>query len=147
MPKLLFFVPCERVIVSREGPLSLITVLEGLTLNIPAEEYVNLPDDAVAPTTWFVVTKWIHSDNEESHLWEQRIQAITSSGRIATDAIMPFDLAIDPMGIRNVAQINGFAIKPSGIVNVTLSLRRTGEDDMAWQEIASYPINLQNPAP
>lgn len=147
MPKLLFFLPCERVIVSREGPLSLITVLEGLNLNIPAEEYVNLPDDAVAPTTWFVVTRWIRNDNEESHLWEQRVQVITSDGRIPTDARTAFDLAANPQGMRNIVQINGFPVKPFGAVDVTLFLRKMGEDDTAWQEIASYPINLQNPAP
>lgn len=145
MPKLLFFLACERVIVSREGPLSLITVLEGLNLNFPAEEYANLPDDAVAPTTWFVVAKWAQGDNEESHLWEQRIQVVTPNGRISTDATMSFDLATDPGGMRNIIQVNGFPVKPLGAVSIVLSLREAGRDDTAWQEVARYPINVHNP--
>ena len=147
MPKLLFFIPCERVIVAREGPISLITVLEGMNLNMPIEEYDSLPDDATAPISWHVVTKWIANDDEERHPWEQRLQVITPNGRISTELIMVFDLAENPVGIRNIAQINGFAIKPLGDVTIRLSLRRAGEDDTAWQEIATCPIKLQNPQP
>lgn len=146
MPRLLIFLPCEKVIVSKEGPISLITVFEAYNVGLPEEEYTNQPDDAVLPSPWHVLTKWIREDDEEPQLWEQRIQVTAPDGRISTDATMAFDLVANP-GISNIVRIDGLAIKPLGRFNVTLSLRKAEQDDAAWQEIASYPIRVQNIPP
>ncbi|MEK6299570.1 MAG: hypothetical protein AABO41_02520 [Acidobacteriota bacterium] len=146
MPKLLYFIPCERVIVSREGPLSLITVVEGLKLQIPAEEFGALPDDAISPVTWNVVAKWMREDNEEPQHWEQRVQIVTPNGRVSTNSITAFDL-VNNVSMRNLLQVNGIPIKPLGQGNVVLSLRQSGGDDAAWQVIATYPIVIANHPP
>lgn len=147
MPKLLLFLPCERVIVSREGPLSLITLLEGVNITMPPEEYAGLPNDAIIPQLWHVVAKWNREENEEPQHWEQRVQVAAPDGRISTDSVTSFDLAAN-QSMRNVLAVNGFPIKPLGVCKLTLFLRSAGEDDEAWREIATYPIPLQNvPAP
>lgn len=145
MPRLLIFAPCESVIVSLEGSISLITVFEGLNVSFPEEEYTNLPDDSFLPMTWNVLSKWIRDDNEEPHLWEQRIQVTMPDGRVPTDITTAFDLVANS-GMHNIVRIDGFAIKPAGQVNLTLSLRKAGEE-APWQEITSYPMNLQNVPP
>lgn len=146
MPRLLIFLPCEKVIVSKEGPISLITVFEAYNVALPEEEYTKQPDDAVLPSPWHVFTKWIRDDNEELQLWEQRIQVSAPDGRISTDTTMPFDLVANP-GISNIVRIDGLAIKPLGRFEITLSLRKGGENDAAWQKIASYPLIVKNVPP
>lgn len=146
MPRLLFFLPCERVIVSREGPLSLITVIEGFTVKFPEEEYAKLPNDAVLPLNWHVVIKWIREANEEPQIWEQRIEVVAPDGRIPTSTVSAFDLVANS-AMRSIVEVEGMAIKPLGPFNITLSLRKEGEDDAAWREIVSYPFYVQNVPP
>jgi hypothetical protein len=146
MPKLLFFVPCERVIISREGPISLITLIEGLNTSFTPTQEAELPADAVIPNTWFVATKWQREEDERPQIWEQRIQVVLPNGRIPTDVTTAFDL-VENASMRNIVEINGFAVRPTGQYNVVLSLRRSGEDAAAWQEIAAYPINVANVHP
>jgi hypothetical protein len=148
MPKLLLFVPCERVIVSVEGPISLITVLEKINVNIPEDEEANLPSDAVVPISWHVVTKWQREDNEVAERYEQRITLTLANGRIPTDSIAAFELTEKP-GARNILAVNGFPFSPAGQCTLTVSLRIAGEDDAAWREIATYPIEVVRvrPAP
>jgi hypothetical protein len=146
MPKLLFFVPCERVIISKDGPISLITLLEGINTSFSPEEEANLADDSIVPITWHVVTKWQREDNEEPQHWEQRLQVILPNGRIPTDVTTAFDLAANS-SMRNILEINGFAVRPIGQYSLSLSLRKVGEDDAAWQQIATYPIKVENVYP
>ncbi|HKA18294.1 MAG TPA: hypothetical protein VKN18_08255 [Blastocatellia bacterium] len=148
MPKLLFFVACERVIVSREGPISLITLLEGLTTSLPSDTYDKLPDDAIAPIIWHVVTKWSREEiqNEEPARWQQRITVSAHDGRVATDATTEFELATS-LAMRNIVQVNGLPIKPVGHDKITLFLRKADDTDSYWQEIATYILKVENIPP
>jgi hypothetical protein len=148
MPKLLLFTPCEKVIISQEGQMSLITIVDGFNVSMSAEEYDNLPDDAVAQIAWDIVTKWSREDSEEEEPahWEQRIQVFTPSGRVSTNAKTGIDL-VSNLGMRNVLRVNGFPIRPLGRCKILLSLRKAGDNDASWQEIASYPVKVQNIIP
>ncbi len=148
MPKLFLFAPCERVIISQEGPLSLITLIEGLNASFPEEEYANLSDDAVSQITWHIVVKWSREfdENEEPGHWQQRVQVSTPNGRVSTDITTDIDL-VKNLGIRSIVRVNGFPVKPLGICKITLSLRKAGDEDAAWEEIATFPVKIQNIPP
>lgn len=148
MPKLLLFAPCEKVIISPDGRMSLTTIVEAFNVSMSTGEYDNLPDDAFAPITWHVVANWSREDNadEEPAHWQQRIQVFTPSGRVSADSVTNFDLVSNP-GMRNVLKVNGFPIKPLGRYKITVSLRKAGDNDAAWQEIASYPVKVKNIIP
>lgn len=128
--------------------MSLMTIVEGLNVSMSTEEYDKQPDDAVAPITWHVVAKWYREDNddEERAHWQQRIQVFTPSGRVSTDSVTNFDL-VSNLGQSNVLKVNGFPIKPLGTCKVTVSLRKAGDNDAAWREIASYPVMVKNIIP
>jgi hypothetical protein len=148
MPKLLLFTPCEKVIISQEGQMSLITIVDGFNVKMSAEDYDNLPEDAVAQIAWHIVTKWSREDSEEEEPahWEQRIQVVTPSGRVSTNAKTGIDL-VSNLGMRNVLRVNGFPIRPLGRCKILLSLRKAGDNDASWQEIASYRVKVQNIIP
>lgn len=148
MPRLLLFAPCEDVIISKEGRMSLMTIVEVFNVSMSTGEYDNLPDDAFAPISWHVVANWSREDNddEEPAQWQQRIQVFTPEGRVSTNSVTNFDLVSNP-GMRTVLKVNGFPIKPLGRYKITLSLRKAGDNDAAWQEIASYPVKVKNITP
>lgn len=128
--------------------MSLMTIVEGLNVSMPTEEYDNLPEDAVSPIVWHVAAKWSREDNEDEEPahWQQRVQVFTPSGRLSTDAVTSFDLVAN-LGMRNILRVNGFPIKPLGRCKIALSLRKAGDNDAAWQEIASYLVRVQNIIP
>lgn len=128
--------------------MSLITIFAGLNVSMLTEEYDKLPDDAVAPNTWQVVAKWSREDDddEEPAHWQQRIQVFTPSGRVSTDSVTNFDL-VSNLGMLNILNVNGFPIKPLGRCKIMVSLRKAGDNDSAWQEIASYPVKVKNVIP
>lgn len=145
MPKLLLFVPCERIIVSREGPISLITLLEGVTINISLEQQEGLPADAVVPISWQVATMWLRDANEEDQ-FEQRIQLFLPDGRMPTEAISAMQFG-DKLRLRTIVEVHGFSVSPAGTCDLKLSLRMVGANQ-EWQEIATYPLDVTrtNPA-
>lgn len=146
MPKLLFFLPCERVIVSQEGPISLITVLEKYIITLSDEEAANLPGEAVLPVTWNVISMWLREEGDENRQFEQRVQLILPDGRIPTDAVSRFTIAASNVRQRNIVQVAGFPISTMGQCKVKILLREAGEEN-AWVEIAECPIELERARP
>jgi hypothetical protein len=140
MPKLQYFLPCERVILSKEETLSLITIIDRVNINIPPEDAAQLPEDAAIPTQWSTVTslEWEPEDLEKQY--EQRVYLEMPNGRIATDTVSQIEREADKNRSRVMLQILGFPIAPVGEVSLRLAIREVGKED--WQEIADYTITL-----
>jgi len=51
---------------------------------------------------------------------------------------------IENASMRNIAEVDGFAVRPLGQYSLVLSLRELGEGDDAWRDIATYPIRVGN---
>jgi hypothetical protein len=120
--------------------------MEALRTDFSPAQQAELPDDTVVPNTWCVATKWEREEDEHPQIWEQRVQVILPNGRIPTDVTTTFDL-VQNASMRNIVEINGFAVRPVGRYQIVLSLRRSGEDDAAWQLVATYPITVTNVYP
>ena len=141
MPKLLLFAPCANSVVDQEEKtLSLISVLEGLTLSAAPP----LPEDAHAPIRWSIVAVWLRTPEDEGKTYEQLTQVVLPDGKVTAPATLPFQMTRRTH--RNRVAVFGFPISQPGECLVRLSLREVG-DGHDWQVMAEYPIVVAHQAP
>jgi hypothetical protein len=139
MPRLLAFLPCEKLIVNQEdNTTSLITVLESAQINVP-----RIPDEAPAniavPLHWTVYSLWRKEDGDVGKRFEQRVRLILPDGQIRVDNTIGFEIGAIHQNHRVTLQVGGFPIiAASGECVLRLSLRESGQAD--WQDIADYPV-------
>ena len=142
MPKLLFFLPCERVIRSQEGLLSFITIIHEMTINIPPDKEANLPANAVVPISWNAVSVWERDESDGERQFEQQVRFILPNGNIPTDVIMPISFQERVNRRQIIISVDGFPVSPEGRANLILLLREIGGNN-EFQEIACYPIYIK----
>ena len=56
MPKLIAFLPCEKIIVDENHTSSVIVIFQTITAQVPAN--AEMPQNAVAPKEWAIFTTW-----------------------------------------------------------------------------------------
>lgn len=137
MPKLTVFAPCERVIVEGgSNTISLIALLQELTAGVPTQ---TIPDDAMVPLRWYVLTMWIREESDRSVKLEQSVTLEDPNGNVRIELRTMFEMT-DPSQ-RNVGLINGFPMAKTGTYTLRLRLRRADEEK--WNDITTYPIELK----
>jgi hypothetical protein len=143
MPRLLIFVPCDRVIIDvKHKQASLIEVLEAIGVSLTE----NLPEDALAPLKWSIFTLWRSDKKEEGKVFEQRIEIVSPSGKVTGDHVTPFELQEGKLNHKVRFDVNGFRIGEAGDWIVRLSLREVDSGNK-WQHLADYPINVKHEVP
>ena len=140
MPKLLYFLPCDRVILSKEDTLSLITIIEYVTVTLDPQKVDGMPEDGGVPKEWVVVSayEWGASDFERKY--EQRVRLILSNGRVTTETITKIPREPDKKRSRNIVTVLGFPIVPPGEASLQLAIREISQEN--WQDIADYTITI-----
>jgi hypothetical protein len=94
MPNLLFFAPCEKVLIDQNNTSSMIAIMEELTVQTIAG--VAVPAGAVIPMQWSVLSMW-----EQSSAWdkdrgfEQRTALVSPEGKILVEVVAPFTRYIE----------------------------------------------------
>jgi hypothetical protein len=144
MPKVLLFVPCEKVIVDRDNTLSLISVLETITINIPRSEQANLPKGAAVPLRWYALSLWRREPEDEGRRYEQRTRFVRDGDDLLPVNVQPIPFLVAYKTFRNVVTLNGFPIVPEGECLIRLAIREAGQG--IWREVAEYPIYVSRPA-
>lgn len=142
MPRLLTFVPCEKVIVGRDGGASFINILEGITITSIAAEgapsTVKSEIPQVIPYRWAVFSQWLKETEDENKRYEQRIELITPKGETSFTHEFPFIL--EKRSHRNTIEIHNLPIGESGEHILKLLVREVG--GKTWKEIATYPFRI-----
>jgi hypothetical protein len=135
MAKLLLFVPCERVIVEHgSNGLSLISVIQGLTVVVPAD----LPQGAKSPQRWYVLAMWLRDEAEKARWFRQRLLIEGPTGNQLLEVLTDFEITKETH--RVIATIDGFPIGQPGRYLLRLLLQADGTE--GWQEVADFPITL-----
>jgi hypothetical protein len=134
MPKLLFFIACEKVLIGEEDKVpSLISIFN--KIQVPG----NLQDqNAQAGIQWSLVSSWIRFPEDIGKSYEQRTRVIFPDGKESGEAIIPFQFS--DKNHRNTVRIFGFPIFQEGIHIARLSIRESGNDQ--WTDVADYPIEV-----
>jgi hypothetical protein len=140
MPKLLHMVACENVIFDREdNTASLIILIEGININTQDA----LPEDAELPTRWCVYTMWRRRDGDEGKTFEQKVEMISPSGRIAKQHDTPFAFQQGKKNHRVKLYMFGLPIGEVGTWSINASLREKN-DEAQWDAVASLPFEVSH---
>lgn len=138
MPKLLLFVPCEKVLIDQQGSISIISLLQELKVQV-AENGPTPPANAKAAVKWDVLTIWERTDDDFGKTYEQRIALFEPNGEpTEISAIAPIET--EKGSHRNVATIFGFPIGLAGRYALRLWLSENGVETP--KPLAEYAIKV-----
>jgi hypothetical protein len=137
MPKLVFFVACENVLIAEDSKnASLISIFDALTVPVPPPEL----KDAQALIQWSLVSYWIKKPEDEGKKFEQHTKLVSPNGSITAESNIEFVLTT--RSHRNNVRVNGFPVIPPGEYKAILSIRELGQSE--WLDIADYSIFVTN---
>lgn len=138
MPRLLLFVPCEKPMVGADNSLSLINVLQSITLT-PVKGDDAKDANVAGVTTWHVVTVWQREHGEaEGVRFQQRVTMTDPNGTLLLQTINEFEMT--KLYHRNLGRIEGFPVLPGGEYLLAVSVRNT--KDTEWTEKGIYPLRV-----
>ena len=138
MPKLLFFVPCERAIVDDIGKqVSMISVLESLNVNLGEK----IPEDAGLPLPWMTLSFWRRIEGEEDKNFEERLQVISPNGEVYAEDVVAFNMHKLNHRVRHT--IIGIRVGIAGDTLVRLSVRAKDNNE-EWRQVAEFPIHVRH---
>jgi len=137
MPRLLIFVPCEKVVVGQDGSLHLISVLESWKVSL-VEVPQSVPENAAVAMRWDIFTLWHRLPGDEEKEFVQTCDLIAPSGQIAFTSELSFRMTA--LTHRNTVNVFGMPISP-GDYEVVLYLSEKGaEKDRS--RISVYPLRV-----
>lgn len=136
MPRLIAFLPAERVLVDAEdNSMAIIGVLGGLKVPATGE----LPEGTASPLVWFALAIWKGEPGDEGQAFEQRVEVLSPSGRLLVDGSATFRFT-GQSSHRVRLRVAGFPVWEPGDYAIRLSLRKEGDD--SWVEHATYPLTV-----
>lgn len=137
MPRLILFVPCEKPLIGADNSLSLINVLQSITL-IPASDEAKEAGTPVSP--WHIVAMWMREagDDSEGVRFQQRVTMTGADGRVLLQTLTEF--AMPKLYHRNMGRIEGFPVLPEGEYTLAVSVKNV--NDTEWIEKGTYPIRI-----
>lgn len=139
MLKLLYFVPCERAIMSSDNIVTIVNVLDALNFAVKGD----FPKDAAVPFLWDVMTTWHRSDETDAHkVFEQKTELYRPDGELAFDVIAEFN-TIDQITHRVINKIGAIPVGIEGTLWLKLSIRELGEGN-EWIQLAEYPLFVRH---
>lgn len=134
MPRLIYFAPCLTPIISQEGVLSLVSVVEAITVPAPVSANAALPQ----PITAVAYFRREAADAERS--FEVKLRIAAPSGRVLREReAEPFQIV--DAGHRYLISIQDFPLATAGTYKLQLFLRERGVDER-WRKVAEYPVDV-----
>lgn len=137
MPRVLFFLPCEKLIVDELGNPTLICVMESVDVEVPKDR--SIPENAFSSKEWDVVALWYPGPGDEGKKFKQRFEFVSPDGQSLMKSEISFE--IGKGSHRNKVHINGFPVGKPGIYQAKLWLDIEGEKPTT-DPVATYPIRV-----
>lgn len=136
MPRLVFFLPCEKAIIDKEtNGVSLIHIIQAINVPKPPGE------DAGAAVNWAAVALWQKTPEDTDKVYEQRTNLLLPNRKETAESIVRFDFSTF-QSHRNIVRINGFPVGLPGIYTLNLFLRESGSE--SWTLVADYKIPVEH---
>ena len=136
MPRLLFFLACERAVIGQEdNSLSLISVLNDVSASLPFPPGEPIPANASLPFRWYLVSGW--KREPKGSAFEQKVVFRAPDGEELLSANLFFDVGQDV--IRGIVGFTGFPVSHPGECAASLYIR----SDEDWREVATFPITVK----
>jgi hypothetical protein len=143
MPRLLLFAACEKLIVDQANVLSLISLLQELNIQVPAD--ATLPAELkLAPMTWTILSIWEQEPGDQDKDFEQRIALTLESGEMVTETpIAAFQMKTPQH--RNIGMVVGIPIEPKSYYIRTWLKEK---NSLEWgNEVGRYPLKVNRGSP
>ena len=138
MLKSLLFLPCEKIIVSRESTFTVVNILDSVNVE-PKQE---IGSDTALQFLWEIMNLWHKDEPEDSNKeFEQRIEFLRPDNNVLFTIITKFEADDTNATYRITNKIGAFPVGMPGVVKLNLSIREA-DDENEWQEIVAYPINV-----
>ena len=121
MPKLIVIAACEKVIVDKQGPPSLISIFQRMNIQL---QDVPLPEGAVAPMRWAVFTLWQYTPEDKNGMeFTQRSEVIGPLGTLFATSDVKFTISnIDDLQSNVFVDILGIPVQVEGLVKIRVWL-------------------------
>lgn len=138
MPKLVLFVACEKAIYDQEKSLSLIGIVQELTVQVPEMGHLPSPGTSAA-FKWDIVSIWASQPDDVGKRFEQRVALLDPQGK-QTDVSATLGIEVTGPYHRNLTKVFGFPISSAGRHTLKLWLSENGTE--AAEPIAEYHIDV-----
>lgn len=140
MPRLLLFAPCERVITDEQGNVSLIVLLSAIRIGLNLAE---IPQKAVIPMRWDIITMWWRSPEDSGAKFEQHVELVSPDEKVLITNTAKFGL-VEADTHRHVARIQGFPMpRLAGRCFLRLYVREDREGIDRGEPVAIYPLTVE----
>lgn len=147
MPKLLFFLPCEKVIIDQSNnTVSLIDILEAIHIALSESEEANIPADVGVSLVWHLIAVWQAEPNDADKELEVRFAIASPLGEeFNLGEAKSFRFEADKPNFRNLIRVIGFPLKAllhgeRCFMRVWIRERR---EDLPWKLAADYPLIIR----
>jgi hypothetical protein len=146
--KCVALVPCEKIIIDKEGAHSIINVMLNAEIALQQIEpqktaqSVPIPTDAISPTTWWVYTIWNPSDKHMGKNFEQVYQLYWPSGDKLLESRLTFRPDKNALWQTTFSFV-GLPVGQEGRVRIATWIDHEGQ---CISEIAETFINIKHKA-
>jgi hypothetical protein len=140
MPNLLFFAPCEKVLIDQNNTTSIIAVMEEVRIQTIAG--VAIPVGAIIPMQWSVLSMWEQTSAwDNGRAFEQRTALMSPQGKSLIEVIAPFTFY--KLRFRVINQFLGMPVGETGQHKVRIWIRDVADPPKEWREIANFPVQIE----
>jgi len=139
MPKLLLFVPCLKAVGGDDGLLTIVSLLEYVSVGIPSDEV--LEPLAATNLQWQLVSVWHREPEDDSKKFEITIDIVLPNKK----AIRLYHSELKLSGRTTKVRVDGGFVFPIGLAGehlLQIKLREIGKG--AWKLAGEYPVNVNH---
>ena len=137
MPKLLLFVPCQKVLIDQDNTISTVSIIQEMWLEAGA----TVPPDFQAAVRWDVVTLWFRLPEDDGRTFEQVVMLLTSDGTMTSHTKLQFSMST-PFH-RTLSYMYGFQVGQPGTHHLELKLKDMANESSFIQE-HTFPMLLNH---
>lgn len=141
MPTLLLFAACERVIIGQEdNSLSLVSVMTGVSAQLPFAMDQPIPENTAIPLRWYLVALWKNEPDEIGIPFDQRVTLETSGGTELVHGEQKLETQL-PL-LRSINAMTIFPVGTIGTLTAKIFLRGKSSGS-EWLQYGTFPIDVQ----
>jgi hypothetical protein len=140
MPRLLTFLPCEKVLFGENQSVSLIIVLSEFHFVVPSPEAIkNLPPKSGIPFRWVIFMQWEREGGDSNEQEFECSVAMTSeAGEVFFTNTAKFSFQPKDRIHRQIGNFDLVPVLPEG--RYELVVRQRKDESAEWIEASRYPV-------
>lgn len=123
--RLISFLPCERLIIDKNGLISIIVIMQEMSTVVPPG--VTVPNKAISPSTWWVAAMWRVEDTEGPGQYLQKLEIYWPDGSKYAEMDTPFLIEEGKPFATNGTQFRGFPIAQTGNLRLIAWIEKDGK--------------------